>query len=217
MRIQNERHALNETHKVALSKQRSWRQFYKETAKRPPAATLGLAIWLFEAESIRQRQRFAVDLGCGAGRDTVELLRRGWKALAVDKETQAIRLTRAAAIKHHRRLRTTLASIENVRLPKCDLVNASWCLPFCSPKHFNSLWQRIITSIRPGGRFAGHFFGVHDGWITDSGMTFHTRTHVKKLLRGFEKELFLEKEWDGTTASGKKKHWHVYSVVARKL
>lgn len=199
------------------SKQRTWSQYYKETAKRPPTATLELALWLFEAESIRQKQHFAVDLGCGAGRDTVELLKRGWKVLAVDKEAQAIRLTRAASVKHQRRLRTTLDSIEEVRLPRCDLVNASWCLPFCSPKHFNSSWQKITASIRPGGRFGGHFFGVHDGWITDDGMTFHTAKQVKKLFRGFEKELFLEKEWDGTTASGKKKHWHVYSVVAKKV
>jgi hypothetical protein len=96
-------------------------------------------------------------------------------------------------------------------------VNASWSLPFCPPEHFQSLWQKIAASIHPGGRFAGHFFGVHDEWATNKRMTFHTAMQVKNLFRRFEKELFLEKEWDGTTASGKKKHWHVLSVVAKKL
>ncbi|MEC4815643.1 MAG: methyltransferase domain-containing protein [Scytonema sp. PMC 1069.18] len=34
--------------------------------------------------------RFAVDLGCGDGRDTVELLRQGWRVLAIDGEAEAI-------------------------------------------------------------------------------------------------------------------------------
>ena len=29
---------------------------------------------------------FAIDLGCGAGRDTIYLLHNGWKVLAIDKE-----------------------------------------------------------------------------------------------------------------------------------
>jgi trans-aconitate methyltransferase len=37
------------------------------------------------------RDFFAVDLGCGAGRDTAELLRRGWRVLAIDAEAEAIR------------------------------------------------------------------------------------------------------------------------------
>ena len=28
----------------------------------------------------------AVDLGCGAGRDTIELLKNNWKVLSIDKE-----------------------------------------------------------------------------------------------------------------------------------
>jgi len=183
--------------------------------KSPPTPTLSLALWLFEAETLRRKQRYAIDLGCGAGRDTVELLRRGWRVLAIDKEPQAIKLTRAAATKYP--LRTTLTSFEEIKLPRCDLVNASWSLPFCSPEQFDLLWKKITISIHSEGRFSGHFFGIHDGWIDDEGMTFHTTEHAKRLFRGFQRELFLEKEWNGKTASGKKKHWHVYAVVAKKI
>jgi len=199
------------------SKPRNWKLYYRETLNSPPTPTLGLAIWLFEAETLHEKKRFAIDLGCGAGRDTVELLRRGWTVLAIDKQPQAMKLTNSAARKYQRNLRMRLASFEEITLPRCDLVNASWCLPFCSPQNFDSLWKKITVSIRPEGRFSGHLFGIHDGWIDDPGMTFHTTVQVRKRLRGFQTELFLEKEWNGKTASGKRKHWHVYAIVAKKL
>lgn len=200
------------------AKQRSdWVGFYRKTAKLPLAATLNLALWLFDVETIRSKRRFAIDLGCGADRDTFELLRRGWKVLAMDSEPEAIRWIRSALpSKHRSSLRTNVISFEEIQLPSCDLLNASWSVPFCFPEHFDFLWQKIVVSIRSGGRFAGHFFGVYDEWATNEDMTFHTATQVKNLLRGFERELLLEKEWDGTTARGSKKHWHVFSVVARK-
>lgn len=179
--------------------------------------TLTKALSLFDAEGSAKGERFAIDLGSGSGRDTAELLRRGWKVLAVDNEPEAIKWVRSATKpKYHARLRTRLVSFEKVKLPKCDLVNASYSLPFCSPERFASFWRRILASIRPGGRFAGHFFGVRDEWARDSLMTFHTVRQVKSRLSYLETEFFLEREWNGTTASGLRKHWHVFSVVARK-
>lgn len=158
-----------------------------------------------------------MDLGCGVGRDTFELLRRGWNVLAVDNEPNAIRWIRSAVPPENRpRLKTRLASFENLRLPKCDLVNATYSLPFCQPKRFDSFWRRITMSLRSGGRFSGQFFGVCDEWAGDSDLAFHTANQVKALLSRLRTEFLLGKEWDGTTASGRKKHWHVFCVVARK-
>ena len=194
-----------------------WLEYYKATSRGPPMNTLTKALSLFDADGSVKGERFAIDLGSGSGRDTVELLRRGWKVLAVDNEPEAIKWVRSATKpKYHARLKTRLVSFEKVRLPKCDLVNASYSLPFCSPERFASFWRRILASMRPGGRFAGHFFGVRDEWARDSLMTFHTVRQVKAMLSHLEMEFFLEKEWNGTTASGLRKHWHVFSVVARK-
>lgn len=196
----------------------SWSEYYEKTAKSAASDTLNEALSLTEAESSELRERFAIDLGCGVGRDTFELLRRGWKVLAIDNQPTATRWIRSNVTTQFRpRLRTRTESFIRTPLPKCDLLNASYSLPFCSPRNFTSLWRKIMTSIRPGGRFSGHFFGVHDEWASLSDMTFHSCEQMKLLLRNFKIERFHEKEWEGTTASGRKKHWHVFSVVARKL
>jgi hypothetical protein len=137
--------------------------------------------------------------------------------LAVDSEPDAMVFLRSAALpKYSACLRTRVAAFETVKLPKCDLVNGSYSLPFYRPDHFDSFWSRIVRSLRFGGRLSGHLFGVHDEWATSTEMTFRTRLQVETLLRGFEVEFFQEKEWDGKVASGKPKHWHVFSVIARK-
>ena len=215
-------HAHTQSRTIIPKKKRrkkwSWREYYEKTARGSAWDTLREALRLFDDPSSELTDLFAIDLGCGAGRDTFELLRRGWKVLAMDNQSSAIRRIRSnVPTKNQPRLRTQVASFERTALPKCDLVNASYSLPFCSPKHFRSLWRKIVTSIRPNGRFSGHFFGINDEWASLSDMTFHSRSQVKILLRRFKIENFSEKEWEGTTASGRKKHWHVFSVVARKL
>ena len=66
------------------------------------------------------------------------------------------------------------------------------------------------------GRFAGNFFGLNDSWAGNKEMTFHSAEEVRKLFRNFEIEVFDERDEDGSTASGEEKHWHVYSVIAKK-
>jgi SAM-dependent methyltransferase len=172
---------------------------------------------LFDLEASNVGQRFAVDLGCGAGRDTFELLRRGWQVLAVDNHVSALAFVRSnVPLKHRTRLKTRLSSFETVRLPTCDLINGSYSLPFCRPECFDAFWRRVLASLRSGGRLAGHLFGIHDEWASSTDMTFHTALQVKILLSEMETEFLEEKEWKGTTASGKRKHWHVFSIVARK-
>jgi len=195
----------------------SWRGYYEKTAKGVAWDTLREAMRL-ASKSSKAREHFAIDLGCGAGRDTLALLRHGWKVLAIDNQPMAIRWIRSSVpSKYRQQLRTRVALFERTDLPQCDLLNASYSLPFCPPERFRLLWRQIEKSIRPGGWFSGHFFGINDEWASLTDMTFHSRKQVKFLLRHFKMESFSEKEWEGTTSSGRKKHWHVFSVVARKF
>ncbi len=192
-----------------------WPDYYRATQDSPPRETLTRAITLFESEGARQR--LAVDLGCGAGNDTLELLRRGWSVLAIDNEPEAIeRVWARIADVPHGRLHTNNASFADAELPPCDLVNASFSLPFCPPEQFPVVWDKIDTALRPGGRFAGQLFGVRDTWAENSNMVFHTEGDARSLLSRFNVEFWNEREYDGTTALGGDKHWHVFSLVARK-
>ena len=190
-----------------------WRDYYERTAGRPPRRTLLVALDGFGEGSGRN----AVDLGCGNGRDTVELLRRGWRVLAIDAEPAAIEGLRARPdLPKDAMLETRCARFEDTDWPMVDLVNASFALPLCKPTRFAELWARIERSLKPGGRFAGQLFGPRDAWRGEKDITFHQRTEIDRLLAGFAVELIEEEETDTATPYGKPKHWHLFHIVAHK-
>src|SRR5690606_24197231 len=192
-----------------------WRDYYQKTGQRPPRDTLLFALdrW---AEAAAE-PRHAVDLGCGTGRDAIELLRRGWSVLAIDAEPDAIAGLRARPdLPEGARLETRVARFEHTEWPETDLINASFTLPLCPPDAFARVWRRIVDSLRPGGRFAGQLYGDRDSWAGRPGMTFLTRAGARALLLPLRVELFREEEEDSVTPRGSAKHWHIFHIVARK-
>jgi SAM-dependent methyltransferase len=158
----------------------------------------------------------AIDLGCGDGTETLELLRRGWTVLAVDGSADGIaRLRKAVRPADEARLTTRVASFSDAGIPPADLVYAGLSLPFSARHEFDEAWRKIRLALRPGGLFVGHFFGPNDDWADTPDMTFHTREEVDTLLAGFEIEKLHEQDEDGEAVSGPK-HWHVFHVIARK-
>ena len=77
----------------------------------------------------------ALDLGCGAGRDTRYLMAQGWQVTAVDSEPGAIALLAGL---RQARLRAVQSSIEDfVYEPAAyDLVSAQFSLPFVPRARF---------------------------------------------------------------------------------
>jgi membrane dipeptidase len=187
---------------------RPWGRYFR-LAGTDPRPTLLAAIERFDTPGL------AVDLGAGTGRDTAELLRRGWNVIAIDREQEAIDGLRELVGPDTSRLETRVARFEDAVWPPCDLVNASFTLPFAPRESFPGLWEQITRSIRPGGRFSGQFFGERDDWA-ETGIVIHRRPQVEELLGGFEIEQIDEFDGEGATVIGKSKHWHVFHVVARK-
>lgn len=201
-----------------------WSAYYQAVVGRPPRETLMTALDCFDAETPSQSPTkskaiagLAVDLGCGDGRDTVELLRRHWRVIAVDGEPEAITRLRQRRDINRTYLETRVQRFENLVLPpQVDLINASFCLPFCPPNHFPALWEEIVTALRPGGRFCGQLFGDRDTWAQYPDLCCHPRPQVDQLLVPFDVDLFDEEEHPGKTALGDEKHWHLFNIVARK-
>ncbi len=197
--------------------QRRWTDYYQAVSGRPPRETLLIALERLSAEASASSRRIAVDLGCGDGRDTVELLRHNWQVIAIDGEPEAIARLRRRSDINRMYLETRVQRFEVLTLPPdVDLVNASFCLPFCPPDSFIALWEEITTALKAGGRFCGHLLGDRDSWAAYRDINFHPRPQLEQLLAPFEMELLDEEEHLGKTALGEEKYWHLYNIVARK-
>ncbi|WP_229076080.1 trans-aconitate 2-methyltransferase [Actinoplanes sp. DH11] len=159
--------------------------------------------------------RTAIDLGCGAGRETKALLDDGWRVLAHDSEPGTEpRLLRAVGGRHEA-LGVRVCAFENLTtLPGADLIHASYSLPYQQRPSFDRLWTLMRSNLRPGGRLAVNLFGDHDSWAGDQGMTFLREHEVRSLLDGLEIEHWDEEDAPGEAFSGPK-HWHVFTVIAR--
>lgn len=202
----------------STSRDSGWVKYYTVTEGRPPRPTLLAALDRFAAEGIRG---VAADLGSGDGRDAVELLRRGWRVIAVDSEPVALeRLRTREDLPPEARLDLRGEKFEVADWGKVELVNSSFALPFCPPPAFPALWQKIDTSIVSGGRFAGQLCGPRDSWA-ERGMdnlpiTFHDEASARGLFANYAIERFDEEETDSITPRGEAKHWHLFHIVARK-
>jgi len=191
-----------------------WAAYYDKLRDRPPRRTLLAALDRFEATPLGA---LALDLGCGDGRDAVEMLRRGWRVIAVDAEPEALRKLRDRALPPGSDVTPVVARFEEVPVPLGTLlVNSSFAMPLCEPQAFHDLWGRIREELPPGGRFCGQWYGPRDSWVGRPGITFLSRENALSMLEGLALEMFEEEEADGVTPRGTAKHWHIFHIVARK-
>jgi SAM-dependent methyltransferase len=188
-----------------------WAAYYDRLRDRPPRKTVLTALDLFDAPSL------VADLGCGDGRDVVEMVRRGWNVVAVDAEPAALQQLAARQMPDFHRVTPVAARLEEVALPiGLDWVNSSFAMPLCEPAHFSTVWARVREALPGGGRFTGQWYGPRDSWNGRSGITFLERSEIMALLDGFDLEMFEEEEADSVTPRGNPKHWHIFHIVARK-
>lgn len=193
-----------------------WKAYYRWTSARPPRELLLRTLDHIDWEGRSRRRRSAIELGFGAGTDTLELLRRGWTVLAVDGETDAANfLARRVPPRLRSQLTTLVAPMEGLELPTTDLVYASFSLPFCNPADFPTLWRNIRRALRPGGHFAGQLFGNKDEWAGQRPMNFFDLRAVRSLTRGYRVELLRETVEEGRSFDGLK-HWHFYDLILEK-
>ncbi len=198
---------------IAKGSAKVWNAYYRYTARQPPRELLIQTLNHLEWEKRSGRGMTAVELGFGAGTDALELLKRGWQVVGIERHEGAAKfLGRRVPARRSSALTTVVAPMEGLKVPATDLVYASFSLPFCSPTAFPALWSSIRKALRPGGHFAGQLFGDRDSWCGKRDMTFHTRRQVLDLARGLKVEMIREVEEEGMSFSGPK-HWHYFDLI----
>lgn len=160
----------------------------------------------------------AIELGCGAGRDTVYLIKNNWYVLAIDRENVKSRIEERLSIEELKQFKFLKQEFECIELEKNNLVVANFSLPFCNKNNFKELWNKINKSIVNEGYFVGNFFGDKDEWkSTKKEMMFLTKEQTIQLFEDFEIVEFKEVEKDDFTGLGKMKHWHIFNIIAKKI
>lgn len=201
------------------AERRDWVAYFDRMEGKPPRATLLQAIERF-GQIDPADAPLAIDLGCGAGRDTEALLNAGWRVWARDGHPDGVRRAaerpacREAIATGH--LDLGVADYEGIELPRAQLLNASFSLPFCPPAGFKGLWSKIDAAILPGGRFSGQLFGDRDDWATLEDRTHLTRAETLALFDQYVLEHFEEEDRPSKQTGDAHKHWHVFHIVARK-
>lgn len=89
----------------------------------------------------------AVELGCGAGRDTVYLIKNNWNVLAIDRENVGDRIRKRLSQDELKGFKFERQDFENIKIEENNLVVANFSIPFCNKNSFNELWNKISNSI----------------------------------------------------------------------
>lgn len=159
----------------------------------------------------------ALDAGAGALNATKYLLSAGFaRVTAFDSSPASQRL---AAELPPEQVTFVPARFEDFTYPDgaFDLVNAEFSLPFVGHDAIAAALAGLLGAVRPGGIFTGQLFGPNDSWnVPDSGMNFHARPDVERLLQGWAVVELEEEDHPGTTKLGEPKHWHIFHIIARR-
>lgn len=147
----------------------------------------------------------------------MELLRRGWRVFATDSSPASERLIRERIARGlEDRLTIEIGRFEEVELPDADLVFAQMSLPFAGAK-LDQASSNAIGAVKPGGVFAGHFFGENDDWIDGVNVAAVDRAWIDDRFDGWGELSVDEADADGPYGlEGRVKHWHYYFVVGRR-
>lgn len=127
---------------------RNIEQYYNNTESEKPRKNVQYLI-----EKVKCNPGKAVELGCGAGNDTVYLIKNNWNVLAIDREEVKGRIVKRLNNEELEKFRFQRQNFESLGLEKSNLIVANYSLPFCDKDKFEELWNKIKRNILPNRIF----------------------------------------------------------------
>lgn len=197
--------------------ERNHSERYQEINKNNPPRDLAIRLSPYLCAGMT-----VLDIGCGAGIDSIYFIEQGCSVIAMDKETNIIEKRRLELEESLRsKLSIIKADFTGADLPLANAIYASLSLPFCHPNKFIEFHCKLGDSLSNGGIFAGTFFGINDDWYnTDGNIIFHRKEEIEELFKGYTIQEFIENEYEGTYVNTQgsiaHKHWHIYEIIAIK-
>lgn len=195
------------------------REYYSATEYRETRSDLLYAVGRIES------LRIAIDCGCGSGSDIQYLLTKDFKIYGFDLENLAIEKCKER-FKDNADVILSVDSFQSFKYPKASLVLADASLFFCPEKDFDIVWSEMHKCLYPGGIFCGSFLGPEDSMASSNYDTdafwadilVFSEEQVRSVFGGQYKILrFTEHKSLGKNEKGEPHHWHIFSVVARKI
>ena len=109
---------------------------------------------------MRTKTGNAIDLGCGAGRDTIFLIKNNWNVTAIDREDTQNIIEANLNTEDLKKFKFMCQNFETIKLYKNDLIVSNFSIPFCSKNYFNDFWNKIVNSINNGRILCWKFFWI---------------------------------------------------------
>ena len=159
----------------------------------------------------------AVDLGCGAGKDSVLLLKNGWTVFAVDINATEDYILEKLTDEEKKRFKFIQGLYQDVDFPQCDLVIANRSMHFLTKREFKDVIEKIYGKLNPNGHFIAEFMGKKDQWaMLGSNSAFVDLKEIKEAMeKKFDLEAVKDHEYDGVDDEGNDKHWHTITLITR--
>jgi SAM-dependent methyltransferase len=187
-------------------------KFYEDSIKKnKPSPLLAKFFGLNLCDELPGRT--AIDIGCGAGNDTIFLLNKGFKVIAIDVEPQVKDLI-TNRINDEHNLKIIIDDFSKIQLHPADLMFGNYSL-FFAGRNFDRLMKNILENLNQNGFFVGNFLGKEDAWKECEARV--DKDELFGYFSDFKIMYFSEEKYYKDSSSEKNKFWHVYTIIAQKL
>lgn len=153
----------------------------------------------------------AIDIGCGSGNETVYMVKKGIKVLAIDRELDENNILSRLNEDEKKNVSFLHSSFEELDLPKADLIIAFFSLPFCDAKEFDNLWKKIYNALNKDGYLVCQLFGDRDYRHSSKIVNTLSKTEIGKYL-----SIYSSLKIEEIESVKDDNAWHYYNIIVQK-